>query len=193
MRTFIAIEIPVHIRDSIDTQVQAFKTMKMPIKWVGHENLHITLKFLGEIHDDKRSKLSFHLKAIAARQKVFSATLKNFGCFPHARRPRVLWIGVDKGAEHLITLTQDIEESLTQCGFPRENRFHPHLTIGRTKKPCIVDDIIKKEFSSEPFNVDTLVMFKSTLTPQGAVYEALDTFRFEETRGAISQETRSES
>jgi 2'-5' RNA ligase len=118
------------------------------------------------------------LQDIGSRQHVFSVTLKHFGCFPHARRPRVLWIGLEKGAEHLMRVARDIDESLQQCGFPRDSRFHLHLTIGRAKRQCTITDILKHEFLSEEFKVNTLVLFKSTLTPQGAIYEVLETFPF---------------
>ena len=178
MRTFIAIEIPGNIRDSIAEQIETSRVKQLPVKWVAHDNLHITLKFLGELTEATRKKVSSLLKKTVVHQIPFTATLKDFGCFPHPRRPRVLWIGVDRGADQLTALAREVEESLAQCGFPREGRFHPHLTIGRVKKPCSLEGILKHKTQSELFKVETLVLFKSTLTPQGAVYEALETFPF---------------
>jgi len=177
MRTFIAIEIPEIIRKSIYSQITAFKGFALPIKWVSIENLHITLKFLGEITE--KTTLEPLLRDTAGYQKPFAVTLRDTGCFPNARRPRVVWIGVDRGAERLSILAQAVEEALLQCGFPREGRFHPHLTIGRIKKPCSIDGILEQEFMSEQFPVNSLVLFKSTLTPHGAVYEPLQRFVFD--------------
>jgi len=178
MRTFIAIEIPENIRNSIHKDVEAFKASRLPVRWVARSNLHITLRFLGEITDDVRKRMSSVLEGVAARQKPFQMALKDFGCFPNPRRARVLWIGVDEGSEELSVIARNIEEALVESGFPREGRFHAHLTIGRIKKPCSIDDILNKELLSGSFEVNTLILFKSTLTPQGSIYEALEKYRF---------------
>lgn len=178
MRAFIAVEIPKPIRTSIHECIQTFRTSSSPVKWVAYSNLHITLKFLGEITDEDRGCIVPLLENAGALQKPFTVTLKDFGCFPNSRRPRVAWIGVDHGSEELSTLADRVEESLSPCGFPEEGRFHPHLTVGRMKKPCSLDRILEQKFTSKPFDVSALVLFRSTLTPQGAVYQALDTFKF---------------
>ena len=98
------------------------------------------------------------------------------GCFPDAKRPRVLWVGVEQGGERLCTIARAFEEGLAQYGFKKEKRFHPHLTLGRIKKPCVVDAVLEKSIATESFSVDMIVLFKSTLTPQGAVYEPIETF-----------------
>ena len=178
MRTFIAVEVPAPVRDTISRQVDHFKRMNLPVRWVACRNLHITLKFLGEINESTRQEMLPILTESVSHHHPFTMTLKDIGCFPHPRRARVLWIGVERGADEVTEFAQEVEEALTQCGFPREKRFHPHLTIGRVKKPCSVEAILSQETLAEPFRVDALVLFKSTLTPQGAVYEALERFPF---------------
>jgi 2'-5' RNA ligase len=184
VRTFIAIEIPEHIRKFIHEHIQGFRTLSLPVKWVAYNNLHITLKFLGEITEENRMQLGSLLENFSVLQEPFTITLKDFGCFPNARRPRVVWIGVDQGSETLSTLAGGVERTLSQCGFPEEGRFHPHLTIGRIKRSCSLDHLLEQKFMSEPFCANALVLFKSTLTPQGAVYQALERYEFEEKRNA---------
>ncbi|MBN2620908.1 RNA 2',3'-cyclic phosphodiesterase [candidate division WOR-3 bacterium] len=184
MRAFVAIEIPEHIRKSVHERIETFRTSSLPVKWVAYSNLHITLKFLGEITEENRISFAPLLENIAVFQKPITITLKDFGCFPNSRRPRVAWVGVDQGSEMLSVLAENVEEALSQCGFPAEGRFHSHLTIGRIKKPCSLDSILEQQFESEPFNANALVLFKSTLTPQGAVYQALERYEFEEKHNA---------
>jgi 2'-5' RNA ligase len=83
---------------------------------------------------------------------------------------------VDQGDEELCSLAADLEGSMVRLGFKEEKRFHPHLTIGRVKKPCSVDHILVKDVITDAFGVDSVVLFKSTLKPDGPVYDALDRF-----------------
>jgi 2'-5' RNA ligase len=178
MRTFVAVDIPARLRDRIAGQIETFKARALPIKWVAHSNLHITLKFLGEITESTGETVVPLLREIAAHAAPFSVILRNAGCFPGPRRPRVIWIGVERGADELTALARLVETSLTQCGFPREDRFHPHVTIGRVKRPCSVESILKQDMQYASFEVGAIVLYKSTLTPGGAVYESLETFPF---------------
>jgi len=173
MRTFIAVEVAEPVRQSIDDRIKGFRAHSLPVKWVPYSNLHITLKFLGEISRNRQDEIEHLLEQGAQRHSTFSVVLKDYGCFPNARNPRVLWIGVEKGSEELRALADDIDEILCKCGFTKDARFHPHLTIGRIKKPCSLDHILHQEFMSTSFEVSALFLFKSTLTPQGAIYEPL--------------------
>jgi 2'-5' RNA ligase len=162
--------------------ISRFKTQGLPVKWVGANNLHITLKFLGEVPMEAKNRIEPLLKEIADNTPPFSAKLQGIGCFPNARRPRVIWIGVEQGSGNFELLARTIEESLSNCGFAREKRFHSHLTIGRVRNSCNIDRILKEMFISEPFDVNEFVIFKSTLTPQGAIYKALNNYPFKAKR-----------
>ncbi len=180
MRTFIAVEIPAGVRERVTTLIDEQRKKALPVKWVPFENLHITVKFLGEIDEEMKEKTAGVLQDVCQRHKRFSAGFSGIGCFPDHRRPRVVWIGIDTGAEHLSALAHDIEELLVPFGFKKEKRFHPHLTIGRIKKPCRIDGILHTEFATEPFLAQRLTLFKSTLTPQGALYDSLGIFNLSE-------------
>lgn len=178
MRTFLAVEIPEQVRKEVDRFINKEKNTRLPIKWIKVDNLHITLKFLGEIDEKKRQEILSVLEEISKSKPSFQMDLEGVGCFPHLKNPRVLWIGVHQGNEVLIDIANELEEGLSPFGFKMEKRFHGHLTIGRVKKFCKVDDILARSFKSEIFSAGAITLFKSTLTPQGPIYEALEKFKF---------------
>ncbi len=120
MRTFIAIEIPEKARQVVWHFIQGQKNKNLPIKWVEFENLHITLKFLGEIKPEKLDDLVSLLVGVSSKTKKFFLSLKDLGCFPGIRNPRVLWIGVAEGAEELKNLATIIDNDLTKLGIKKE-------------------------------------------------------------------------
>ncbi len=177
MRTFIAVEIPDNQKNIIWNSIQEFKKLGLPVKWVEFANLHITLKFIGEIDEKKLDRILTTLSSVSIRIKPFTVQLENAGCFPGIRNPRVLWIGVSQGSNELISLAADIENELSKYGFRKENKkFHPHLTFGRIKTPCRVDEILNKTIKTEPFDMSEFALFKSTLLPSGPVYEKIKIF-----------------
>ncbi len=176
MRTFLASEVPKHMRKKIDSFIQEEKKKDLPIKWVSFENLHITLKFLGEIDEKKKDEIIPVITEISRQYTPFKARLEGLGCFPGPRNPRVLWVGVTDGAEELGRLAHELDERLLQFDFKKEKRFHAHLTIGRIKKFCKIDDILDKNVATDAFPVGAITLFKSTLTSEGSIYEELKKF-----------------
>jgi len=175
MRTFIAAEIPAGIRRQVTGFIDGHKKKALPIKWVSYENLHITVKFLGEIDADMKQRITAVLHDVCQLHDRFEIGFSGIGCFPDPRRPRVLWVGIEQGAAQLSALAHDIDERHAALGFKQEKKFHPHLTIGRIRKPCMVDEILAGEFAAEPFPVGSVTLFRSTLTPEGPRYDPLDT------------------
>lgn len=173
MRTFLAIELPEQVQKNIDNIIQEEKGKPLPVKWVARENLHVTLKFLGEVDEEKKDTILSVIQSVCTMHKPFEINIQGVGCFPNSRNPRVLWIGVSTGAEVLVRLAMDLEDRLSALGFKKEKRFHPHVTIGRTRKPCHPDEILRREFKSDLFYVNTVTFFKSTLTSAGPTYTAL--------------------
>jgi 2'-5' RNA ligase len=176
MRTFLAVEIPCSIRRKIETLIKGLQQENLPIKWVTYENLHITLKFLGEIDENQKKDITLLMNKIN-KYEHFSVNLSSIGCFPNAQRPRVLWVGVEKGKDELTQIATDLDQTFVNLGFREEKRFHAHVTIGRTRKPCNIHDVLGEEFKSKIFPVDAIVLFKSILTPQGAVYQVLEKYK----------------
>jgi 2'-5' RNA ligase len=172
MRTFLAVEIPEQTRKSITGFVEAEKK-DLPVKWVARENLHVTMKFLGEIDEKQKDGIAETVQSVCTHWKHFDIRLGRVGCFPHPAKPRVLWIGVDTGSDDLIRLEQTIDDELTKLGFEKDRRFHPHVTIGRVKKPCSVESVLARAYTSGSFPVTRVTFFKSTLKPEGPVYTPL--------------------
>jgi len=177
MRAFLALEVPRPDREKIRKIIGKFQDRQLPIKWVEFENLHITVKFLGEIDENKKSGITASLKELCGFFPPFKACLSGLGCFPSPRNPRVLWVGVNLGEDKMRLLANDLENLLAKHGVLREDKlFHPHLTFGRIKAYCKIDDILDQEFTGDPFTVDSLVLFKSQLRPEGPCYEVLEKF-----------------
>jgi 2'-5' RNA ligase len=177
LRAFIAVEIPSAVRQQIEHTVSGFKSYALPVKWVSSGNLHVTLRFLGEIDAEKKAGVDAVVKEISLGQSRFVVGLEGIGCFPDPRNPRVIWTGIKEGADELSGIAEKIETGLCSIGFEKEKRFHPHLTIGRIKKPCRIDPILTYTFRSEPFQVDSITLYQSTLKPSGPIYTALNHYQ----------------
>ncbi len=153
-----------------------------PVSWVAKGNLHITLKFLGEIRPERIPALGEALAGVAAGCPPFSLVAFGGGTFPGTRNPRVLWAGIREPLELVGKLQQNIESALSGAGFPREDRpFHPHITVGRvrgTLPPAWGDRFVQglagRGFGIVP--VSSIVLFESRLPPGGAIYSVVREF-----------------
>lgn len=178
MRTFIAVELTEELKKKIEELQVPLKKINVDVSWVKPGNVHATLKFFGEVPEDKIEKVFGGTKIALGGVRSFKLSLKDLGCFPNLKRPRIIWIGVEKGKEELSEMAKKIEEEMERIGFPRENReFSPHLTIGRIKSPKNIErltELIKNtNFQSQEIEIKEVVMMKSELHPSGAVYTPL--------------------
>ncbi len=176
MRTFLAVPLPENVRQVVHGFIQNEAKKELPIKWVAYENLHITLKFLGDIDMNMKAKVVQAVAGVCRRYSPFQVRLQGLGCFPGPRNPRVLWLGVAEGGQGLCDIAGELEKGLLPLGFKEEKKFHPHLTIGRIKKSCRVDDILSKDLSTDPVDIHSVVLFRSTLKPTGPVYDEIERF-----------------
>jgi len=178
IRTFVAIEIPKSIRQQI-TEFQAeLKKESAQVSWVNADNIHLTLKFLGDVEADQMNRVRVAVQSGCQAVHPFSVKIEGAGCFPNRKNPRVLWIGIDGEMEALLLLQERVENELTKLGFPKEERkFSAHLTIGRVKGPSGIQPVIHKMENSTgrfgEFLVDHVNVMKSDLQPLGAVYSVL--------------------
>ncbi len=181
MRLFIACEIPEDSRKKLVTLQNEIGDEHVKIKWVEPENIHLTLKFLGEVDDTKADGIKDSLLKIKAEH--FSASLSRFGVFPSESYVRVLWVGLEP-ANKIEELHDKIDDALSELGFKPDSRFQTHVTLGRVK---FVKN--KREFVSrvrglkgrglefgEPFKIDSFRLKRSTLTPKGPLYEDVAVF-----------------
>ena len=131
MRLFVALNLPKKERDRIYRASKILRECQLPVHWVEPEHYHVTLKFLGEVKEDRMEGVQDALAHVAATTGRLDLVVERFGAFPTIRRPRVLWVGIEPSPA-LRCLKQDVEWALMACGFERETRaFHPHLTLGR--------------------------------------------------------------
>jgi len=180
MRAFIAIDLPESVRAAFRRTQALFRSGSPDARWTQPEGIHLTLKFLGEISDAKVKEVSESLKNLG-RFEGFGIELKGFGFFPDARRPRVLWAGVEAPAG-LGQLAEQVEEAMRKIGFAREPRaFRPHLTLARFRVPQpqpALQALLTQQGEQElgNFAVSEFFLFESKLSPQGAEYRKVERF-----------------
>ena len=173
-RTFICLELPETIRVQAEALQGRLAGLGDKIRWVNPRNLHLTLRFLGEISRSQVETVCLAGRCAAARMDAFSICLTGTGCFPSPRRPRAFWIGVAE-ASNLIRLLEAVEQELSSAGFPREARpFSPHLTLGRVRADRsgarLGEALGAARFDAPPFPVVEVTVMKSDLRSDGAVY-----------------------
>lgn len=182
MRTFIAIELPQEIRDFLGRIQEQLKTSGADVKWVNPENIHLTLKFLGEIDEKKMAKISEILNDIAENKNSFQIRISSLGAFPNMDFPRVIWVGIGQGDAETKAIAKELEEKIVRLGIPKEDRpFSSHITIGRTRSTLNREKLVRSLVSMEDkvekenltFSATKITLFKSTLTPKGPIYETL--------------------
>ena len=172
VRTFIAIEIPKTVISKIRELQDAIKASGFKIRWVRAENIHLTLKFLGDIEESKIVEIAEAVSKTAEEHSPISLKAKGIGVFPGIKRPRVLWVGLAGQLEALVKLQTTLDENSIVLDFPREKRpFKGHLTMGRIKDR--IDVMAFRRFESETFTAGQIILYKSELKPSGAVYTKL--------------------
>ncbi len=181
MRTFISIEIPQEGKKKFLAIENFLRDRTLALKLVKIENLHLTLKFLGEISEERLEEIIKSCQIIGQRFSPFSLSFKGIGIFPNIKRARVIWAGVEEGTESLKKMSKLLEEELEKRGFPAEKReFQCHLTLARVKRLRegreVLEDLIKKfrEHQFCSFWVDSLNIMKSELKKEGASYTVLE-------------------
>ena len=179
IRTFIAIPLSDRIKEELSKLQEELKKSEAQVKWVRPEGIHLTLKFLGNVEEEKIREIE---EAICRKTRKGSSFLLSLGClgvFPDFRRPRVVWVGVEEGASKVKELAKIIEKALLPLGAKKEDHpFSPHLTLGRVKGGKgigrlkeILSSLEAKNLGS--LNVHRIEIIKSQLTPKGAIYTTL--------------------
>ena len=183
MRLFIAIPLPSAQREIIaqtQQQVQA-QIPNRAVRWVAPENVHLTLQFMGEVEAERVSDIEAALRARCAEFAPLELQLNGAGCFPEARRPRVIWLGLQGDVESL----QRLQKSIAQAVAPFHNQhddkpFAPHLTLGRVKTfdrreaQAIGRAVANaKVEAGQSWMVQSVELIRSELTPRGPIYTTL--------------------
>lgn len=173
MRAFVAIFPPPEVREkALGTARRLIPNSR--IRWSKPENVHLTLKFLGDVREETLGDLHAILEGVCARHAPFDVGLAGLGAFPSARRARILWTGVDRGSEQLRSLAADLDEALVSLSFEREERsYEPHLTLGRVRGRPVSLKLPGEANQDLRFQTRRVELTQSTLTDKGAVYKTV--------------------
>ncbi|UCE99483.1 MAG: RNA 2',3'-cyclic phosphodiesterase [Planctomycetota bacterium] len=188
MRVFIAIDIDEKIKKGLGDLQERLQSSadikKGDVKWVKPENVHLTLKFLGEIKDEKVVEVCNIVENVASRHKGFELDIESVGYFG-GRSARVLWVGTGQGSDALCRLAEELEQELSLAGWPRENReFSGHLTLCRIKKPAAGVEIARasedyRDFKLGSVSADSVSVYQSQLKPTGPIYARLGNYKLQ--------------
>ena len=179
IRTFIALELDAAVVERLVAVQRSLSSAGANVRWVAGENLHLTLKFLGEVSEEHLPDVCEVVSQAASQIKPFDFSVSGVVCVPRAGAVRMVWAGVDEQTGRLGRLQGMLEESLEDMGFCKENRsYKPHLTLGRLggtrnvrELRNAVSDIAQTEFGTA--RAEEIMVFSSQLTPEGPVYAPL--------------------
>ena len=189
MRCFIAIDIGEEneaglgdLQSELDGRAKDAGVRKGDVKWVRAADIHLTLKFLGEVRDSAVVEICNIVSDVAGRCESFELDFESVGCFG-GRSAKILWVGTGDGAENLVRLQKDIDRQLALADWPEERRaFAGHLTLCRVRNSragvklvTIIEDY--KDFKLGVTLVDSVTVYESQLTPKGPVYMALGNYK----------------
>ena len=178
-RVFIGIPIGHIIKSILPSLKSTIPSSRDIIRWVPPENIHLTLSFLGNIYDKEIPNIVQSLENCIT-SKYFKIKIESTGVFPSANFPKILWIGIGKGADDLTSLQQDIEISVSKFkGIYRKEKFMPHITIARIRRSrCKIDVLpfLNTVYSPIELDINSICFYESILLPEGAQYMVLTEF-----------------
>ncbi len=178
IRSFVAVECHEgHLHSRFDEAQGRLRATGANMKLVEIENIHITLKFLGDIEDHQVEEVSQVIRDITF--ETFEFTVEGVGVFPNLKRPTTVWAGISSGVGELAGLFNVVNDGLAKLGFEKDRRrFHPHLTIARVRggqnRDRLVDELVgMEEMEFGKVQVDRIYLKKSVLTPKGPIYSTM--------------------
>jgi len=193
MRVFIAIDVDDEIKKALGDLQERLQSIadssatgikKGDVKWVRPENVHLTLKFLGEIKDEKAVEVCNIVESVASRHKSFELDIESVGYFG-GRSAKVLWVGTGQGGDNLCRLAEELERELASAGWPRENRkFSSHLTLCRIRNSAAGAKLARmsedyKDFKLGAVSADSVLVYQSQLRPTGPIYTRLGSYKLQ--------------
>ncbi|MGZ8847378.1 MAG: RNA 2',3'-cyclic phosphodiesterase [Pyrinomonadaceae bacterium] len=184
-RLFIAIELPHHLRRKIKAHIDRLRSALPDVRasWTREDNIHLTLKFLGDVPVNQIESLAQALMRAATQTPDFDLVIRDCGSFPTRGKPKVLWIGIDDPSSNLPKLQAAVEDECAKAGFDRDQRsFHPHLTIARLRNPKGARSLaeLHQEIGFEPVSVSVseVCLIRSELSSAGSRYTVIARHEF---------------
>lgn len=179
IRCFIAVDIEDELKKQLEKVQEKIMVCGADIKYVERENIHLTLKFLGEVEERRIEPIKRALLEVADKYTPFEIELGGIGVFPSPSYLRVIWVGITRGQDKLGEIHTKIEENLYQLGFKRENRgFSCHITVGRVRSPRNKGKLVEvlsrlRDIQIGTQTVDSIELKQSQLSPKGPIYTTL--------------------
>ena len=180
MRLFIAAEVGEDIRERCAEMMESLKGSGADIRTVSPENLHITLKFLGDVREDDVKKISDTLRELCEGSEPFTTSFSTLGYFGSPRFPRTIWVGISEGREAISGLATELNERLSWVN-REERKPRPHLTLARVKSPVNSERLVEtiqslRDVKLGETHVKELKLKRSILRPDGPLYSDLEAF-----------------
>ena len=179
VRTFVAVELTPEIRGKAGDLIARLRRIVADVRWIVPENLHLTLKFLGDVEVLEIPRICSAVSAAVEDFSPFELEVLGAGAFPDLIRPRTIWLGVRAGNEALVELHNRLQAALAPMGFREEGRrFRPHVTLGRVRDSVEESRFAQAfaqhaEYFAGGMVVGELTVFSSELSRQGSKYEAI--------------------
>jgi RNA 2',3'-cyclic 3'-phosphodiesterase len=180
IRTFVAVEASEAVRRRAEELIDALRVAGADVKWVERQNMHLTLKFLGDVPSRDIPEVCRAVQSAVAAAQPLELHLRGAGAFPSAGRPRTVWLGAAEGEEELAAVQHQVDLALRKLGHPKEDRrFEPHLTLGRVRGGgstiAELGRLLKQHaaFDAGHFQIAEAIVFSSRLTAKGPIYAAL--------------------
>jgi 2'-5' RNA ligase len=179
IRSFIAVDLSAEITGRANDLIRRLRTSGAKVKWVEGDQMHVTLKFLGDVPNTEIPAICQALTDVAAQHAPFQLVSRGAGAYPDLRRPRTLWLGFEP-CEAIERLQRSIDDAMRRLGFPSEHRrFRPHLTIGRVRQGGPSQDELARllqhhaQFDGGCCEVDEVIVYASFLDRQGPTYDVM--------------------
>jgi 2'-5' RNA ligase len=182
MRTFLAIEIEPYIKNKIEESQEIIEDSESSnIKFVEVENIHLTLKFFGEIDDTRIEQITDIVNQSIKDKETYTIKVVNIGAFPNIYNPRVIWTGIKDKNNTTVKLIEELDKKFNKIGFKKEKNYVPHITIGRVKSISDKEKLtqtlkkLNKKYHGK-MEVKKIYLKSSKLTPNGPIYKNIKEF-----------------
>lgn len=187
IRLFVGLPLPGSLAGELEEVAQSFRDVGA--RPIPARNLHLTLRFLGNRPAEEEEAIRTALADSVNEHGPFSMVFGQLGAFSSVRRARVVWVGIEEGVAQLTALQRDVEDHLRRIGFEKDERFHPHVTIARMRRPGDVSSALERapagRVAGERVAVDRVVLFRSDLLPSGAEYSVVGDFALGQGNGGM--------
>ena len=183
MRIFLSIPVPNLVKNIKQMLTSTCENERVKIRWVKHNNLHLTVQFLGSVSDEKVAEIRKEVENVVCSINPFVLTVSETGCFPNTSKPSVLYLGVGGNIEALKALVVKVNDKMSQVGFEKNlESFIPHITIAKINYPQKFNPdlslFLNSSYDEVEFSVDRVQLLESKTLAKGAVYKTLNTFSF---------------